>query len=126
MNNKIIYFELNNWFCGRDYPNAEPFISWMSDDDNLKFNNDAWCKENKLCVAKTFIDMSTNFCIAASKQWVEEKCPDLLTKFKDFLRVPDKNGNVYGNFGSKFMDYCEHNYGCTFLSEDSDHLHRKK
>ena len=24
---EIIYFELDNWFCGRDYPNAEPFTS---------------------------------------------------------------------------------------------------
>ena len=26
---EIIYFELNNWFCGRDYPNSESFIGWV-------------------------------------------------------------------------------------------------
>ena len=28
---KVIYFELNNWMSGDDYPDAEPFISWMDD-----------------------------------------------------------------------------------------------
>lgn len=38
--NDIVYFELNNWFRGRDYPNDEPFVSWMSNDLQLKFNNE--------------------------------------------------------------------------------------
>ena len=39
---EIVYFELDNWFRGRDYPNAEPFISWMHDDLNIRFRNDIW------------------------------------------------------------------------------------
>lgn len=25
----IVYFEVNNWIQGRDYPDEEPFLSWM-------------------------------------------------------------------------------------------------
>lgn len=114
----IIYFELNNWFCGRDYPNAEPFISWMGNDMHLRFLDDAWCKENKLCVAQSLIDMSTNFCISAPKLWVEKNCPELLTKFREFLRSPDEYGDVYGRFGSTFLEYNESNFGCIFLEEE--------
>lgn len=32
MNDIIYYFELNNWFPGRDYPDDEPFISWMNEE----------------------------------------------------------------------------------------------
>ena len=39
---KIIYFELNNWFCGSDYPNDEPFVSWMSNDLQLRLENEDW------------------------------------------------------------------------------------
>jgi hypothetical protein len=37
---EIIYFELDNWFGGRDYPDTEPFNSWMDDDLNLAFANE--------------------------------------------------------------------------------------
>ena len=40
---EIIYFEINNWFAGRDYPNEEPFKQWVKDE---QFSDDAWCKEN--------------------------------------------------------------------------------
>lgn len=79
MNEEIIYFELDNWFCGRDYPNAQPFIDWIGKDYNFYFGNDEWCKENKLCVEAGPIDMSTCFCISAPKSWIEENCPKLLT-----------------------------------------------
>lgn len=98
----IIYFELNNWFCGRDYPNAEPFITWMSDDLNIKFNDENWVKEQELCVTTCFIDMSQNFCITAPKKWVKKNCPELLTKYKKFLVYPDEYGNVYGKFDTYF------------------------
>ena len=76
---EIINFELDNWFCGRDYPNAEPFIDWMGKDYGFCFANDEWCKENKLCVKAGYIDMSICFCISAPKSWVEKNCPKLLT-----------------------------------------------
>lgn len=108
---EIIYFELNNWFAGRDYPDAEPFLSWMSNDLNIKFRNEAWVRKNKLCVAFDFVDMSQNFCVTATLSWVQQNCPSLLTEHKEFLREPDEDGAVYGRFGHKFFEYAEENFG---------------
>jgi hypothetical protein len=136
---EIIYFELDNWFGGRDYPNAEPFISWMGKDYGFCFGNDEWCKENKLCVEAGPIDMSTCFCISAPRSWVEKNCPKLLTDEecgsytyieytnKDGERVREKRyesctyskfvckPNKYGIHGRishwPFRDYEEANFG---------------
>lgn len=136
MNDEIVYFELNNWFEGIDFPNTEPFITWCSNDYNLYFNNEKWVKENKLCVVQTIIDMSVNWCITATKEWVEENCPDLLSNksyditsiiydhegehkktesfmYNSFLRTPDQYGDVYGKFDCKFLEYNENNIGIT-------------
>lgn len=119
MANEIIYFELNNWACGRDYPDAEPFISWMGTLLPI-FRNEDWAKENKLCVRASNVDMSQNFCITATKEWVENNCPELLTKYTQFLRKPDKYGYVDGRFGCPFLDYEESNIGVKWWYEDSD------
>ena len=68
-NNKIevVYFELNNWFPGVHYPSSEPFLSWMCNDLKIQFNDETWAKENKLCVVFSFVYMSHNFCITASR-----------------------------------------------------------
>ena len=34
---EVVYFELNNWFSGRDYPDAEPFLSWMECNKENKY-----------------------------------------------------------------------------------------
>ena len=138
---EIIYFELDNWFCGRDYPNAEPFISWMGKDYGFCFGNDEWCKENKLCVEIGPIDMSTCICISAPKSWVEANCPKLLTdeecgdttfvshwnaetqkmeseeryvpcKYSKFICKPDEDGYVRGRISNwPFREYKEENFG---------------
>ena len=72
---ELVHFELNNWFSGRDYPPEEPFTSWVS---HHAFSDDAWCKNNKLVVLSGNIDMSTNWCITTTRDWVEENCPELL------------------------------------------------
>ena len=143
--NDIVYFELNNWFVGRDYPDAEPFLSWMRDDLNQTFRNEKWVKENKLCVVFSPIDMSQNYCITATKDWVLENCPDLLSdkeydatfrvgsssgwekvvehySFKQFLRFPDEYGDVYSRFGIEFLPYEEENFGitCVYLDYEWD------
>lgn len=114
----IVYFELNNWFSGRDYPNAEPFLSWMKDDLNQKFRNEEWIKENKLVVVESLVDMSTNFCITATKEWVEENCHELLSTYKNFVRKPEDDEDVpYGRFGSPFLEYKEENIGYHYAEE---------
>lgn len=37
MNDEIVYFELNNWMPNEDYPNVEPFKTWV---DYQHFNFD--------------------------------------------------------------------------------------
>ena len=78
-NNDVIYFSVNNWMSGEDYPPTENFRKWLSNDFNQSFRNDAWCKENKLCVYYGTVDMSTNYTISAPREWVEKNCPELLT-----------------------------------------------
>ena len=140
----IVYFELNNWFAGRDYPDAEPFLSWMGDDLSQTFRDEKWVKENKLCVVFTPIDVSQNYCITATKDWVLENCPDLLSdkeydttflqgyagemkevvehySFKQFLRFPDEYGDAYSKFGMEFLPYEEENFGVTTVYYDNDY-----
>ena len=75
----VIYFSVNNWFCGRDYPDTPNFRKWLGDDINQNFRSDSWCKENKLCVYYGVVDMSQNYTISAPREWVEKNCPELLT-----------------------------------------------
>ena len=94
---EIIFISVNNWFCGRDYPPTENFKKWLGDDLNLKFKNDAWAKENKLCIYYGVIDMSQNFTISAPREWVEKNCPELLTDdeytYYSIIRKPVKQGD---------------------------------
>ena len=114
----VIYFELNNWFVGRDYPNAEPFLSWMKDDLNQKFRDEEWIKENKLVVVESLVDMSMNFCITATKEWVEENCHELLSTYKNFVRKPENDEDIpYGEFGCPFLEYNEDNIGYHYAEE---------
>ena len=78
----IIYFSVNNWFCGRDYPDTPNFRKWLGDDFKQNFSNDDWCKENKLCVYCGVIDMSFNYTVSAPREWVKKNCPELLTDKK--------------------------------------------
>ena len=117
---EIVYFELNDWSRGKDFPNAEPFNSWMRNRLLPIFRNEDWVKENKLCVRASNVDMSQNFCITATKEWVEKNCPELLIKYTEFLREPDEYGDVEGRFGCPFLDYEESNIGVTWWYEDGD------
>ena len=140
MNKELVYFELNNWFSGRDYPNAEPFITWCGHDMNLYFSNEEWVKENKLVVVESYVDMSVNWCVTATKDWVLNNCPKLLSdestevcfittgkygstknpksySYKSFLRFPDEDGDVYGRFGDKFGEYTKENIGTIIEGE---------
>ena len=113
----ITYFELNNWFSGRDYPDVEPFLSWMRNDLNIKFMDENWVIENELCVVAELIDMSLNFCITAKTEWVKQNCPELLTKYQEFLRYPDEDGSVYGRFDTECLLWDKENFGVTWINK---------
>lgn len=110
----IVYFELNNWMAGEDYPNVEPFKSWIGNDFDIKFRDEKWVEENKLCVLAFYVDMSCNFCITAKREWVEKNCPELLTHYKEFLRFPEEDGEVLSRFDCSFLEYSEENIGVTY------------
>ena len=113
----IVYFEVDNWFAGRDYPEAEPFLSWMANDLSLQLKNDEWVKENKLVVACCFVDMSQAFAVSAPRKWVEKICPVILEdQNKKFVFHPDENGKVVGKF-LEFMEYNEENIGVHWLDD---------
>ena len=132
----IVYFELNNWMSGRDYPNSEPFISWLHDDLHQTLASDEWAKENKLCIVAFPLDMSCNYLVTAAKDWVLKNCPDLLSDkeydvtfkvgnangwqdkvehhaFMNFLRFPEDedDDSVYGRGDVRFLEYKEENFG---------------
>lgn len=90
MENEIIYFELNNWMTGTDYPAEEPFFSWMGQLKNIPFENRNWVKENKLCVVCSVIDMSLNYCITATKEWVEKKLSKIVNRISTIFPEPGK------------------------------------
>lgn len=119
---EVIYFELNNWFRGRDYPDDEPFISWMINDLDQKFENEDWIKENKLIVVESIVDMSRNYCITATKEWVQLNCPKLLTEYTQFVRYSEDDGLPQGMWGCPFLEYNEDNIGYHYAMEKEDNL----
>ena len=110
----IIYFSVNDWYCGIHYPDTEIFRKWLGEDEGQYFMNDEWCKENKLCVYCGIIDISCNYTVSAPKEWVKKNCPELLTNYSDFIFLP-KEGETkpeHDNWHQPFRDYCEENFGC--------------
>lgn len=120
MNSKdIIYFSVNNWYCGIHYPDTETFRKWLGDDGNQYFMDDDLCKENKLCVYCGLIDMSFNYTVSAPREWVEKNCPELLTDYSDFIFLP-KEGETkpdHDGWYQPFRDYCEENFGCDVYND---------
>ena len=145
----VIYFSVNNWFSGRDFPPLPCFKSWLRDDLRLKFRDDKWAKKNKLCIYYGCIDMSTNFTVSAPRDWVEKNCPELLTddeytykeyvyrgngdtiteehhkKYSDFVHWPEDGEEIPDSdqFDMPFREYCEENFGAEYYNThywDSD------
>lgn len=115
---ELVYFELNNWFAGSDYPDDEPFLSWMA---RYLFRDEDWVKENKLVVVESLVDMSLNYCITATKEWVQQNCSELLTKYSQFVRYGEEDDELpEGRFGCPFLEYNEDNIGWHYAEEKED------
>lgn len=147
--NEVIYFSVNNWFCGADYPPTKNFKKWLGNDLNQAFRNDEWAKENKLCIYCGCIDMSFNYTIAAPRSWVEKNCPELLTddeftyvtinskpdgkggwkkesivhkkKYSDFVDKPDEYGDVEDRFGWPYLEYKPENFGVHWYHDPDEY-----
>lgn len=149
MKDDIIYFSVNNWFEGRDYPPTKKFKKWLGDDLNQTFENDKWAKKNKLCIYHGVLDMSFNYTVSAPRTWVEKNCPELLTddefeyvicsygkdgerretikkKYSDFVYKPHEGDETpdEDRFGMPFRKYCKENFGSEYYEtnywEDDD------
>lgn len=121
-NKDVVYFSVNNWFCGRDYPNTPNFRKWLGNDLKQSFMNDEWCKENKLCVYYGLIDMSNNYTISAPRDWVEKNCPELLTDkeytYETIGTYYDKNGEVI----TKRTQYTKKYSDFVYVPDDGEEL----
>jgi hypothetical protein len=109
MISNAVYFELNDWWPDEYYPDEEPFKAWMETIPSI-LTNDEWARKNKLCIKYELIDQSLDYLISASEDWIKENCPNLLTKYCQFLRQPYK-GEVCSNYGTNFLEYTSKNYG---------------
>lgn len=137
-----IFFELNNWFSGRDYPYEEPFTTWISE---RQLTKEDWVEENGLVVVCGPLDMSLNYCVTAPKDWVENNCPNLLSDdgydyevlvyskgenkivtehrdYKDFLRFSEEGDEVpEGRWGMPFLPYAKSNVGVHWVDIENDY-----
>ena len=102
---EVVYFSVNSWFSGENYPPTENFKKWLDNDFKQSFQDDEFCKENKLCVYYGQVDMSTNYTVSAPKEWVEKNCPELLTddEYTYVTRVTRYKKNLFG----KIQTICE-------------------
>lgn len=92
MNDRIVWFEFNDWISGDDFPDEELYLSWMrperQKDHELYvpvFSDTKFLKENELVVVSTCIDMSHHYIIGAKESWINQHCPSLLGKYKKFV-----------------------------------------
>lgn len=115
---EVVYFEMNNWFAERNYPNDEPFRTWMANDLKLTLADSNWVEANHLVVVCHYVDMAVNFMVSAPKEWVEHNCPKLLTDYTKFLRYPDENGEVIGHFGTRFRRWSDASSGVYWIDYD--------
>lgn len=120
----VVYFEVNNWFCGRDYPDDDPFHVWMKDDNIYNhtapgLTNLQYVKENHIVVLACRLDMSMNFCVSAPLLWVQENCPCLLLeKNAKFIRYPGTDGQVYGKYEHRFLPCDQNHWGIWWLPDN--------
>lgn len=106
-NDDIVYFWLNDW----DYPEADPYLGWMIDEDKPVFLNEDWVKENKLCVIVVPFIMDMYFFVTAKREWVEENCPSILDEYDAYLGTPNEDGEVQTPFYDNYLTYSEDNIG---------------
>lgn len=141
---EVVYLEFNNWFKGRHYPSLEYVEKNLNN-----FSNNAWCKENRLCVVACYIDLSINWCITAPIEWVKSNIPQVLSddtytyqihrhcfnletqkdedrvitytsKYSDFLRYPNEDGDVEGRDGIPFKQWSNENLGVTWWETNDE------
>lgn len=133
--NKYVYFELNDWAAGQDYPVEEAYdklCCWQDDPNDpdaigtaplLLYDN--FLKENQLVVTFSYLDMSMNFCVVAKREWVEEKYPALLTTYQKFICHPYSKDDDIRIGRAPFRKYKESNFNCSYYDLYTGKWHGK-
>ena len=126
----VVYFELFDLYKLPYYPREFPFL-WCTPEFLPVFLDDAFLKENQLCVViQTFryplakYGYGFDWCITAPKWFVDKYCPKLLTDerymetdihcsfpYSNLLRFPDEDGIVYGSYGVQFKPWVPEEIG---------------
>lgn len=74
-----VYFSINNWFGGCNYPITNQMIEWLRPGyESMIFSNEEWDKKNKLIVCFNDYDMSDSYAVTASLAWVKRFFPEIL------------------------------------------------
>ena len=121
-NKEVVYFSVNNWMCGENYPPLDCFRKWLGDDLNQTFRNDTWCKENKLCVYYGVVDMSQNYTVSAPREWVEKNMDDVFDRLGANL---DKDGpGAMRRIPQKDLDELKRIYDVTGATEMLENVTR--
>ena len=113
INKDVVYFELNNWFSGRDYPNAEPFLTWICEN---KFSNDEWLKENKL--VSELSSLEEDIQIIGSSHVLLKKVENM--DISSLKQVMDNLANQYTNIFILIANITNDNV--TFLARNNNPL----
>lgn len=125
----IVYFKLQPYPLDMDdynkdwlgyYPDNERFKFWLGKDNyhGIKFCNEEWVKENQLCVRCQFHPWDYSYAqlilVTATRGWVKDNCPELLTDYREFLRHANYKGDIYLHdriYNDAFLPYKEENIG---------------
>lgn len=120
----IVYFQCNNW---TPYPEeASRFIydylegDFCSEDPDstsvLKTPEeiDKWIRENDLCINQDLYDMSNQYWVTTTKEWLEENFPELLGVASE---IPEDD--LWVGDHMNFLQYREENVGCHLVENEN-------
>lgn len=120
----LIHIWLNNW-SNKYCPPEEPFLTWL-DDDNLTLCDNQWMsKQDGITACYSLVDMSINFAVTATEEWVRKNCPILLEN-QDY-RKKFTIDNIYNHdnrlnvaMGTPLLPLTEETNGKVFYWDDRE------
>jgi len=122
-NETVVYIQMNNWHkrdCNKRffYCYLEGALSTMNG-INVEYpegivcktsdEEEQWMIDNKLCINNDVYDMSSQYWITTTKEWVERNFPELMPYVSE-----DPEDYMYKNDRKYFLKYTQENYGIHF------------
>ena len=105
MNEDVVYFGFSDWEAGFDYPDTPNFRELIGDRKNCKFSDDAWCRENKLCVVMAPEGDSWIYSVTAPREWVEKNCPEVLGTDYENIKKSEDEEYFENRYDLYYLDY---------------------